>query len=270
MHFDENLNVQRTYLASHEDFQLNSASDDSDDSDDAPPTPPAPIIDDISVLCQPDPVKHDATSPADTAHVSKHNDLEDVLFGFSFETQDDQLNHNQTTTDTCENTGRVSGNSPDSDAVVAVHDQASIQQLDTETSDTESSVQPAEVKPTPMVSSKTALSADRSNDPTEGETSGVDDMELDISDQTEAGNSPAAAEVNESYQVRPTPDGAVDTRQLTETSCHYTEHTHQNGRRQSQRKKFRPLAFHLGERVHYQRGAAVCTLNQTAGQLSHV
>ena len=263
VHFDENLNVQRTY----EDFQPNSASDDSDVSDDDPPTPPAPIIDDIS-MCQPEPVNNDATSPANSAHVSKQNDLEDVLFGFSFETQDDQLDHSQTATDTNENTGRASRNSQDSDVVVAVHDQASIKQLDTETSEKESSVQPAEVKPAPMVSSN-ALSADHSNDPTEGETSAVDDMELDITNQTKAENSPIAAEVHESYQARAARDNAADTRQLTQTACHQTEHTHHTGRRQSQRKKFRPLAFHLGERVHYQRGAAVCTLNPKGGQSLH-
>ena len=260
--FDENLDV-RVYLASQEELEPNSASDSddsdgSDDSDDAPPTPP-PIIDETSLLRQPEHVRNDTLSERATLP-SEPDETEDVHFGFSFETKKHQAVHNQTSdnqtlteSDSIDDSERVSDNSQVADITLAGKKPSSSKQ--------QPIVLPAEVQPAPAADAED-FSGDHPIDPVaDDESSGYDHMGVELGDPGGRGqHSPSPMELDESDEEAP--EANFETRHLTETAIYrQTQDELQQGQRKSQRMKFRPLAYHMGERVHYHRSAAVRTVH---------
>ena len=254
--FDENLNI-RVYLAGQEELHSKSASDSddsdgSDDSDDAPRTPPAPIIDDTSLLGQPDHVRNDKLSERATL-LSEPDEMDDFHFGFSFETKKHQSVHNQTLTESesVDDSEQVSDDSQDTDIALGSKKQSSSKQ--------QSILLPAEVEPASS-SDAEDFSGDHPNDPIADDICGYDHMEVGLCDPGgQSQHSSTAAALDESDEEAT--DAKFETRHLTETAnCRQSQDGLQQGQRKSQRMKFRPLAYHMGERVHYHRSAAVRTV----------
>lgn len=253
--FDDSLNVRRTYQASQQELEPNSTSDSDDSDDDAPPTPPAPIVDDTSYLRQ-SPDQHGTSSEAAMMKPSQPDEAQDVHFGFSFEAKKDQEVDSPAMSDNFESRENASDDSQavDTTSAAGIDQSAKIQ-----------TIQPTEVDEA-LASGCKALSAEESTDQIAGDCSGYDRVEAQLGDQLQGQNSSPVEELDASSELEEAPEAEMETRHLTDLA-EDDQDVLQQGTRKSQRQKFRPLAYHLGERVHYQRDAAVRTLQTIVAAL---
>jgi len=269
--FDDNLNVQRIYQATQQELGPNSASDSDDSDDDAPPTPPAPICADTSHWDQLWPDQHDTSLETVTVKPSQPDKAEDMCFGFSFEAKKNQVVSSPAMSDGLDSRKNVSADSRGADNVsAAVTDTSSEPQTiqpptDSQHTDDASAagdqsselqkIQPTEVEQ-PLASGYAALGEDSIDQIADANSQACSQVEL--GDHLQGQNPSPPLQLDASGELEEVPDADMEACHLTETVEHNkTQDPLEQGRRKSQRQKFRPLAFHLGERVHYRRGATV-------------